>query len=489
MFYSQNITSRAEVRLVRKSHRPSLFHKSTFTPVFFLLLLSSILAFYPSSAQATSLGKIGQSIRHLWQERSGRQQSARDARDKASSLKAKAGTVHEQLEKTQQLLLQANDVFENYQHQIKQTEARIVETKHQHQIVTKRYNYHMKLVGQRLSAMQRTNPMGYLEVLLGAHTFSDLSRRIYLFNAILDRDANLQQQLKQDKAELAELQNSLMSQWQQRNKLVQATNQEKSRIYIAQQNVQKYWKQIKSSQYEQWAYAQAEEQSSQEITSMISNLQAQRSTLIAQYQARQAALRAKQMNSQHRVRVARRVKTYRNVTDKNGRTRRVQASRVVYEDRMVSDNQSEQSLSESFSESGGSETGVGGWTLPVHAPLSSRYGMRYHPILHRYKLHTGDDLAAGYGTPIHAAKSGTVLYAGWKTGFGNTIIIDVGNGLTTLYGHTSKMGVSPGEHVNAGQYIGNVGSTGWSTGPHLHFEVRKNGSPINPLPYLKKAGY
>lgn len=465
-----------------------MFRKSTFSAICFPLLLAVVVAISSTTAHATSIGQIGQSIKHLWQERSGRQQSARDARDKASSLKAKAGTVHEQLEKTQQLLLQANDVFENYQHQIKQTEARIVETRHRKQIVTKRYNYHMQRLGQRLAAMQRTNPMGYLEVLLGARTFSDLSRRVYLFNAILDRDANLQQQLKKDKAELTELQNSLMSQWQQRNKLVQATNQEKSRIYVAQQNVEKYWKQIKSSQYEQWAYAQAEQQSSREIASMIGNLQAQRATLIAEYQARQAALRAKQMTNQRRVRVARRVRTYKNVTDKYGRTKRVQSSRVVYEDRMVSDNQSEQSLSESFSESGGVESG-GGWTLPVHAPLSSRYGMRYHPVLHRYKLHTGDDLAAGYGTPIHAAKGGTVLYAGWKTGFGNTIIIDVGNGLTTLYGHTSKMGVSPGEHVNAGQYIGNVGSTGWSTGPHLHFEVRKNGNPINPMPYLKKAGY
>lgn len=467
---------------MRKLNRRMLSYKSTFMA----MLLAAALMSAPS-AQATSIGQIGQSIRHLWQERSGKQQSARAARDKASSLKAKAGSVHERLEKTQQLLLQANEVFENYQHQIKQTEARIVETRHRQQIVTKRYNYHMDLLGQRLAAMQRVNPMGYLEVLLGARTFSDLSRRIYLFNAILDRDANLQQQLKKDKAELAELQNSLMSQWQQRNKLVQATNAEKSRIYLAQQDVQKYWKQIKSSQYEQWAYAQAQQQSSQEIAAMINDLQSKRSSLIAQYQARQAALRAKNAASQHRVRVARRVRTYKNVTDKHGHTRRVPSTRVVYEDRMVSDGESPGTMSEDFNESGGSASGD--WTLPVHARLSSRFGMRYHPVLHRYKLHTGDDLAAGYGTPFHAAKSGTVLYAGWKTGFGNTIIIDVGNGITTLYGHASKLAVSPGQHVNSGQYIGNVGSTGWSTGPHLHFEVRKNGRPINPMPYLKKAGY
>lgn len=458
-----------------------MYRKSTFNAICSLLLLAMVVAISSTTAQATSINEIGKSIKGLWQERSSKQESARDARDRASSLKTQAGTVHTRLEKMQQLLLEANDVFENYQRQIKQTEAKIVETRHRKQIVTKRYNHHMKLLAQRLAAMQRTNPMGYLEVLLGARTFSDLSRRIYLFNAILDRDADLQKQLKKDKAELTELQNTLMSQWQQRNKLVQATSQEKSRIYIAQQNVEKYWKQLKSSQYEQWAYAQAQQQSSREIGLMINDLRSKRSALIAEYNAREAARRAKQ----RKVRVARRITTYKKVTDKQGNTKRVPTTRVVYEDRMISNGQSERTLSESFSESGGK----GGWTVPVRARLSSRFGRRYHPVLHRYKLHTGDDLAASYGTSIKAAKGGTVLYAGWKTGFGKTIIIDVGNGLTTLYGHASKIAVSAGQTVNSGQYIGNVGSTGWSTGPHLHFEVRKNGTPINPMPYLKKGGF
>ena len=110
--------------------------------------------------------------------------------------------------------------------------------------------------------------------------------------------------------------------------------------------------------------------------------------------------------------------------------------------------------------------------------------MRYHPILGRRKLHTGDDLAVSYGSPFRAARGGTVLWAGWKKAYGNTVIVDHGGGVCTLYGHASKLNVSAGQSVNAGQYIGNVGSTGWSTGPHLHFEVRKNGKPIDPTCYL-----
>ena len=103
----------------------------------------------------------------------------------------------------------------------------------------------------------------------------------------------------------------------------------------------------------------------------------------------------------------------------------------------------------------------------------------------RTKLHTGEDIAASYGSPFRAARGGRVLYAGWQTAYGNTIIIDNGNGTTTLYGHASKLNVRAGQPVKAGQTIGKVGSTGWSTGPHLHFEVRKNGRPVNPTKYLR----
>lgn len=124
---------------------------------------------------------------------------------------------------------------------------------------------------------------------------------------------------------------------------------------------------------------------------------------------------------------------------------------------------------------------TGGFLRPVPGRVSSGFGMRYHPILHVTKLHTGVDLAAAYGSPIHAAGDGVVVHAGWWGGYGNCIVIAHGNGRSTLYGHCSSLSVSDGQHVQRGQVIGHVGSTGFSTGPHLHFEVRKNGVPVNPL--------
>ena len=99
-------------------------------------------------------------------------------------------------------------------------------------------------------------------------------------------------------------------------------------------------------------------------------------------------------------------------------------------------------------------------------------------------MHTGIDLAAGYGTPIRAADSGTVIYATWMGGYGNVIIVDHGRGISTLYAHQSSLAAGNGQRVGRGQVIGYVGSTGFSTGAHLHFEVRVNGNPVDPMGYL-----
>ncbi|MBS1704610.1 MAG: peptidoglycan DD-metalloendopeptidase family protein [Armatimonadetes bacterium] len=123
----------------------------------------------------------------------------------------------------------------------------------------------------------------------------------------------------------------------------------------------------------------------------------------------------------------------------------------------------------------------GRFVRPVNGSITSGFGSRYHPILHRRKMHTGIDFGASTGTPIRAAASGTVISVGYTGGYGNAVIISHGGGLSTLYGHCSRLYVRSGQQVSAGQLIAAVGSTGLSTGPHLHFEVRKNGTPVNPM--------
>lgn len=136
----------------------------------------------------------------------------------------------------------------------------------------------------------------------------------------------------------------------------------------------------------------------------------------------------------------------------------------------------------SLQDSGGTNPGVLAW--PVSGRLSSPYGYRIHPIYGTKRLHTGIDIAASNGTPIAAAGSGRVILAKVFGGYGNAVVIDHGGGLTTLYAHQSRIAVSVGQAVGRGDTVGYVGSTGNSTGAHLHFETAEFGNRVDPLKYL-----
>lgn len=131
---------------------------------------------------------------------------------------------------------------------------------------------------------------------------------------------------------------------------------------------------------------------------------------------------------------------------------------------------------------GGGAVGNGNfiWPCPSCTYITSRFGPRIHPVTGAYKNHTGLDIGAGYGAAIVAADGGTVILADVNGGYGNCVMIDHGNGYVTLYGHMSSYAVSEGQSVSQGDTVGYVGSTGVSTGPHLHFEVRSGGSRIDP---------
>ncbi len=126
----------------------------------------------------------------------------------------------------------------------------------------------------------------------------------------------------------------------------------------------------------------------------------------------------------------------------------------------------------------------GGMIWPISGSITSPFGWRTHPIFGSQRFHSGLDIGGDYGMEIHAAKAGVVSHAGWIGGYGNTVMIDHGGGIVTLYGHNQSLNVSVGQQVSQGQVIAFCGSTGNSTGPHCHFEVRLNGEPVSPYNYL-----
>jgi len=128
--------------------------------------------------------------------------------------------------------------------------------------------------------------------------------------------------------------------------------------------------------------------------------------------------------------------------------------------------------------------GTGRFIWPVSGPITSPFGYRTHPVTGTTRFHSGFDIGVDQGTPIRCADNGVVIVADWYGGYGNCVIVQHDNNLSTLYGHQSRMLVKHGDTLMQGQVLGEVGSTGMSTGPHLHFEVRQNGTPVDPGGYL-----
>lgn len=161
-----------------------------------------------------------------------------------------------------------------------------------------------------------------------------------------------------------------------------------------------------------------------------------------------------------------------------------EAAKKEQEKQNNSVNNSGSSGSSEVNYSGSGQTTSSGFIRPAPGGITDPFGPRIHPVTGKHSVHTGVDLGASYGTPIHASKSGTVIEAGWNTAYGNMVIIDHGDGTRTLYGHSSRLAVSAGQHVSQGQVIAYVGSTGYSTGAHLHFGIMINGQWVNPMNYI-----
>ncbi len=169
-----------------------------------------------------------------------------------------------------------------------------------------------------------------------------------------------------------------------------------------------------------------------------------------------------------------------NITDINQKLQDIEDEETRLEQAQTAINNTIRSLMSHGDYTGGSMT----WPVPGYTSISSPYGYRYHPISGVYKMHTGIDIPAPSGTSIVAVNGGKVIVAGWDDAYGNHIVIDHGGGIASFYGHLSSILVSVGEQVNEGEIIGRVGTTGYSTGPHLHFGIIKDGQNVDPTKYV-----
>jgi len=270
---------------------------------------------------------------------------------------------------------------------------------------------------------------GYIDAILNAESFMDFFNRIDHVNRMVEFDRNLVEELKRAEEAISE-QVSIIQEREDMLLILEGTQIERMREYdeLLEHMVAIRIELELTEEGQAAALAEMEED------------RAEFDRIIAEYDAQRAREEAARVAREQQEALARAATTP-----------------------VASDNQTLQ------------------WPLPGHSRITSHFGNRSDPFTGRTAFHSGLDVGAPFGVNIVAAESGTVIFSGWQGGYGNTVIIDHGNGKHTMYAHASSLLVRAGHNVNRGQAIARVGSTGRSTGNHLHFEVRVNGSLVNPL--------
>ncbi|MNH82391.1 Murein DD-endopeptidase MepM [compost metagenome] len=407
----------------------------------------AIIVFQPTEgyAKKRTIDQIDHELRLLQQQAKAaknQQQQAEEDKQEAMHYKNKATNflqqVMEQIDTVSNELAGITSEIDKTEDQLRSTAEKIDQTQ-------KRIDEREKLLGSRVRLMYTDGAVSYLDVLLSSTSFTDFLDRADSLQAIAEQDQTILEDHKRDKQLILEEQANLKIAYAKAKDLYTEAESRKAILAAKEKEKQKLI-----------ANYQSDIEESDDISAKQDEMLVQIASKRAQLAQEKNKLRAAQIYAYNKKKKSKTVKVS-----------------------STSSSSSSAGSSEGFKGNGGS------MGLPVTgARISSPYGYRIHPITGVKKLHTGTDFAVSQGTDVHAADSGNVIVAEWWNGYGNCVIIDHGNNIWTLYGHLSKINVQKGDNVKRGEVIAESGNTGASTGPHLHFEVRVNGTPVDPMPYL-----
>lgn len=370
---------------------------------------------------------------------------------KKNDAEAVIGNVSEKLRIIQDNLNAATNEYKSISSQLADTEKQIAEMQVKLKEEQAKLEKREKVFRVRIRDIYMHGQLSYLDVVLGAKDFNDFANRVDLLRRVIAADMDLITAIRQQRDEIQQVQQELESQRQKQSVLKENAAQKKAEIeqHKKEQQAILYKAETDKATAEE-AYRELEA-SSQSIGEMLRQRAAARAAAAAAAEAEAAAQQQAAASSQADTGDA-------GTSDDSGSTEPDYSYQPV--------------------------SGSGAFIWPVNGVITSPYGYRTHPIFGTTIYHSGIDIGVDYGTPVHAADSGVVVEAGWISGYGYAVVIDHGNGLSTLYGHNESLNVSSGQSVSQGQVIAYAGSTGNSTGPHVHFEVRSNGDPVDPSAYL-----
>ena len=336
------------------------------------------------------------------------------------------GSVSEQLRQIEEQLRQATAELGTIKEQRVAVENDITLNERQLAEAQKRLEGRESVFYKRVRDIYINGRLSYLDVVIGSKDFSDFANRLEVLKRIIDSDITLINEIKKERSEIEAHKQKLEA---DRAKLVEL---EKAALAKQAEIEQK-----KTERNVVLQKAQNDRATAMQAIEELNASSAQVSAMLKERQAARAAAAAAAAQS---------------------------------------------SGGQGASDNWVQGTGQLGW--PVSGEITSPYGYRVHPIWGTTIYHSGIDIGVDEGTPVHAADGGVVVWSGWMGGYGYAVVIDHGNGLSTLYGHNSELAVDEGQSVAKGQVISYAGSTGNSTGPHVHFEVRANGDPVDPMGYL-----
>lgn len=353
------------------------------------------------------------------------QQQMTNEANKKSEAEKTIGTVYEQLHAIQIELDTATAELKQIQAERIQLDQDITKTEAELKAAQDRLQSREKVFYKRVRDIYINGRLSYLDVVVGSKDFSDFANRMEMLKRILQSDMDLINTIKAEREEIASKKAKL----------------EEDRAKVLE----------------------------------LEKVAQEKQNLINQKKAERQAVLERAMNDRDTAERA-----YNELMASS-------ASITAMLQQRAAERAAAAAAAASQGGGGGGATwvqGTGQLAAPVVAPITSNFGWRIHPIYGTRRLHAGTDFGVDEGTPVHAADGGVVVEAGWISGYGYTVIIDHGNGMSTLYAHNSDVAVSPGQTVSKGQVVSYSGNTGGSTGPHLHFEVRINGEPTDPMGYL-----
>lgn len=443
--------------------------KKLILPIGLLAFLSVGLMFQPFNAQAASIGDLEQKQESIKDKKSNLDKETQEKQSEIDKLEEQKKDASKDLNELLENIEKTNLKLKKQQEAVTKEKQEIKRIADKIQALKKEIKARQEVLNERARTLQKNGTAdNYLSLLMDSDDFSDLIDRVGIVTTIVKADKTIMDEQNRDKNDLKDTQ-------EKEKKQLAKVKQLAEEVKIARNNMEsqklekndlilnlakkKHLSQSEKATLEsqKGSLNEAESQVASALTSEKSRIAEAKRQAEAEKKAAKAADESKQQTVQQHDTVARSAGSSSSSTEK------------------TADN-----------------SGNGMFIKPAAGMLTSPFSDRTNPVTGQHESHKGQDIATGGTVPIHAAASGTVVFAGFGVsgsgygGYGYVVEINHGNGYQTLYGHmkAGSLKVTAGQHVSQGQEIGIMGATGQATGQHLHFEIHKNGVPVNPAPYL-----